>query len=297
MPSEKKVSVIMNCYNGEKYLEKAVQTVIDQSYNNWELIFWDNKSTDKSQVFLKKFNDKRIKYFCSDIHTSQYEARKRAVLECDGELLAFLDVDDWWHKDKLMEQVPLFDDPNIGFACCNYWIINERKRKKYIAFKKIYKGNVLERLLIRNFVGMSTLVIRKDAYFSLDYGFNPKFEIIGDYDLVLRLSTKYQLASIKKPLSFYRWHGENLGITKFDLNIKELGIWINDMKYDERFCKARNFNYLIDYVTFYRGLNFILNKDRRRAYREILSINNYSLKLKLFIILFLPIFIIKYLRS
>ena len=59
------VSVIMNCYNGEKYLKLAIASIINQKYTNWELIFWDNKSTDNSAKILKKFKDKRIKYFFS----------------------------------------------------------------------------------------------------------------------------------------------------------------------------------------------------------------------------------------
>ena len=66
---------------------------------------------------------------------------------------------------------------------------------------------------------MSTLMLKK-CYFDLDYGFDPKFEIIGDYDLVLRLASKYKLGATNEILSSYRWHGNNLGIVKFDLNIE-----------------------------------------------------------------------------
>ena len=59
------VSIIMNCYNGEKYLKQSIETILSQTYQNWELIFWDNLSTDNSKIILKNFNDKRIKYFSS----------------------------------------------------------------------------------------------------------------------------------------------------------------------------------------------------------------------------------------
>ena len=94
------VSVIMNCYNGSIYLGKAIESVILQTYKNWELIFWDNKSTDNSASILKKYRDNRIKYFISDTHTSQYEARRKAVLKAEGNYIAFLDVDDWWEPKK-----------------------------------------------------------------------------------------------------------------------------------------------------------------------------------------------------
>ena len=63
MKKDPLVSVIMNCYNGDKYLNEAIRSVIDQTYKNWELIFWDNSSNKKCFYLLKKFNDNRIKYF------------------------------------------------------------------------------------------------------------------------------------------------------------------------------------------------------------------------------------------
>ena len=63
MPSKGLISIIMNCHNGETYLKEAIQSVLNQSYKNWELIFWDNNSTDKSAQIFQSFQDKRLKYF------------------------------------------------------------------------------------------------------------------------------------------------------------------------------------------------------------------------------------------
>ena len=291
------VSVIMNCYNGVDYVEDAIKSVIAQTHNNWELIFWDNKSTDNSSNVLKKFKDDRIKYYLSNEHTSQYEARRRAVLEATGEFIAFLDVDDWWKEDKIEKQLKLFSDKDIGFATSNYWIINERKKNNKLAFKSIPSGKILNKLLKKNFIGMSTLMVRKSCYFALDYGFDPKYEIIGDYDLVLRLASKFNLASINQPLSFYRWHGKNLGFIKFDLNLRELEFWIEENKSKKIFCEQQNFKYLKDYTKFYIGLNKILNKNRIEALSYIIKINNIFFKLKLLIVILMPLFLIKFIRS
>ena len=74
-----KVSVIINCYNGSKYLQKTLDSLINQSYQDWELIFWDNLSNDNSKEIFKKYNDKRFKYFLADKHTVLYEARNLAI--------------------------------------------------------------------------------------------------------------------------------------------------------------------------------------------------------------------------
>ena len=65
MPENQLVSIIMNCYNGEKYLQEALDSIIDQTYKNWELIFWDNQSIDNSTNIVLSYNDHRIKYFYS----------------------------------------------------------------------------------------------------------------------------------------------------------------------------------------------------------------------------------------
>ena len=94
------VSVVINCYNGERFLKKAIDSVYAQSYQNWEIIFWDNRSEDKSAEIFKSYNDKRFKYFYAKKHTSLYKARNLAIKESSGELLAFIDTDDLWEKNK-----------------------------------------------------------------------------------------------------------------------------------------------------------------------------------------------------
>ena len=66
MSTEPLVSIIINCFNGEKYLRNAIDSVIEQTYKNWEIIFWDNQSTDKSAEIFKSYKDKRFKYFCAN---------------------------------------------------------------------------------------------------------------------------------------------------------------------------------------------------------------------------------------
>lgn len=70
------VSIIINCYNGEEYLDEAIKSVLEQNYKHWEIIFFDNNSTDKSSSILKKYKDKRIKYFKSKKNLSTLQSKK-----------------------------------------------------------------------------------------------------------------------------------------------------------------------------------------------------------------------------
>ena len=142
------VSIIMNCYNGEAYLDESIKSVLSQTYENWELIFWDNKSQDKSAEIFKSYKDKRFKYFFADEHTSLYKARNLAIKKSRGELIAFIDTDDLWVKNKLELQVPLFENSKISLVYGNLWIIkNDLKKKKLFIKKKSPSGFIYKTLL------------------------------------------------------------------------------------------------------------------------------------------------------
>ena len=88
------ISILMNCYNGETYLNEAINSVIEQTYDNWELIFWDNQSTDKSKVIFESYQDNRLKYYYAPEHTNLGGARANAFKYLIGDFIAILDTDD-----------------------------------------------------------------------------------------------------------------------------------------------------------------------------------------------------------
>ena len=102
------VNVIMNGHNGGEYLAEAIDSVLEQTYTNWEILFWDNLSTDNTRSILESYSDNRIKYFCAEEFTPLGEARNNVIEKAQGELLGFLDCDDLWLPEKLERQVPLF---------------------------------------------------------------------------------------------------------------------------------------------------------------------------------------------
>ena len=105
-----KVSIIMNCFNGEKFLRESLKSLFDQTYENWELIFWDNLSSDNSKKILQNFNDKRVIYFCSEHFLSLYKARNNAIQKCSGKYILFLDTDDTWISTKIEKQVEFLEN-------------------------------------------------------------------------------------------------------------------------------------------------------------------------------------------
>ena len=104
-----KVSIMMNCFNGAKYLRQSIQSVISQTHKNWELIFWDNMSIDDSRKIFESFNDDRLKYYKAEEHTILYKARNLALKKTSGDYICFLDTDDYWENDKIEKQLKKFE--------------------------------------------------------------------------------------------------------------------------------------------------------------------------------------------
>ena len=118
------VSIIMNCYNGEQFLQEAINSVYGQSYANWEIIFWDNASTDNSSSIAKSY-DERIRYHLASKTTSLGEARNFALNKASGIYVAFLDCDDIYLTDKLEQQVKFLGlESRVTFTG---WIDGEQK--------------------------------------------------------------------------------------------------------------------------------------------------------------------------
>ena len=189
MKDEPLISIIMNCYNGEKYLNEAIESILSQTYSNWELIFFDNLSIDNSSSIINSFKDERIKYFLSDIHyEALYEARIEAVNHSNGEYLSFLDVDDWWENDKLEKQIPFFKDQSVGVVCSNYIIHDYQNNVNYNFWTRDKPNGYIYSNLIKNYhIGLLTLMIRKDYYHFVN-GFDKRFHVIGDFDISLQIS-------------------------------------------------------------------------------------------------------------
>jgi len=228
---ESLVSVIVNCYNGEIFLREAIDSIINQTYQNWELIFWDNKSSDMSKSIVKSYKDNRIKYFLATKHTKLYQARKAALNKCNGRFISFLDVDDWWAPEKLSQQIKLFNNPKVGLVYSNYWMVNEINNTKKIAYNsELPTGKILSNLLNNYNIGMLTIVIRKSAALELDHIFDTNYHIIGDYDLAIRMADKFEFECIQKPLAFCRWHGNNEQIHQLNKHINELEDWSKKIK-------------------------------------------------------------------
>ena len=288
------VSIIMNCYNGDKYLKEAIDSVLTQTYQNWEVIFWDNQSTDGSAKIFRSYADPRLKYFYASKHTCLYEARNYAIEKANGEFFAFLDVDDWWCPEKLEKQVPLFDDPEVGLVCGNYWVVSERKKKQWARHKQASPtGRVLNDLLRDYFVGMSTLIVRRSALELLDYPCDPRYNIIGDFDLVIRLAINWKLNYLHEPIAFYRQHENSLSVTQRSRFLEETSGWLKEKGEVENIRSCGNWNLYNNNYIYHAAINQVLLGNKKPGYSLSKELPWGIPKMKLLFSLLLPTYYIR----
>lgn len=208
-PSEARVSVIMNCLNGERYLREAIDSVFAQTYTNWEIVFWDNASTDASAEIAKAYGT-RVRYFRSDETSSLGKARNLAIAQATGEYVALLDCDDVWMPDKLDKQVALGNaDSSIGLVYSDCLFIDQDGRVIGRCFKAAPPppGNPFIGLLTRrNFIPCLSVLMRRTVVEKVG-GFNPALGFAEDLDLFLRILREHKAAYVNEPLARNRRHG------------------------------------------------------------------------------------------
>ncbi len=284
------VSIIMNCFNGEKFLKESIECIISQTYKNWELIFWDNQSKDKSAEIFKNYNDYRFKYFYSKDHTTLYKARNLAIEKAKGDFIAFLDTDDLWDENKLKLQMYHFDKSKVGVVYSNCWILKKNGKKKLYVKKNLPAGNIFQELIDNYNVGILTAVIRKSIYLKLPKKFDERFWITGDYDLFLRLSKICLFEPVQKPLASYRLHDNNLSKLNKVREVQESEIWLNENKLDLNESQIKKVQKKVDYMKF-------LNYKIEGKYKDCISIlfnpKNNLLSIKNLILFLSPSFFLK----
>ena len=282
------VSIILNCFNGSEYLKEALISVQNQTYKNWELIFWDNCSKDNSKEILQSFKNNKFKYFLSKKHTSLYAARNLAISKAKGKFISFIDSDDIWESDKLKKQMQLFKEKNVAVVYGNSWIRKEKTNQKKIFIKKKMKEGYIHNDLLKSYnVGILTAMVRRSNLRGKKI-FNDKYNIIGDFDLFIKLSKKYKFKVIQSPVATYRIHEKNLSIQKKELEIKEYNNWY---KKNSKILSLENRKIIKDKIN---QLKFVRKKFNNNFFEALLFfIKNKKFSLKNLIILSTPKFILK----
>jgi glycosyltransferase involved in cell wall biosynthesis len=207
------VSVIVNIRNGSAYLREALDCVMSQTFTDWELIAWDDCSTDDSARIVAEYKDQRIRYFLAPQETPLGQARANAIRQATGQWLAFLDQDDLWTTTKLEKQMALADDSaGIIYGRTVLFWPGGRKRDYDQAheFRPLPEGDIFSELFRSAcFIAMSSAVLRRSAV--AEAGGIPEWvEMTPDYSLYVAVARRYPARAVQEVVSWYRMHGSNM---------------------------------------------------------------------------------------
>jgi len=210
----KLVSIITPLYNSEVYIEACIQSVISQTYTNWEMIIIDDGSSDNSAEIVKSIVDKRIHLIKLPENKGASFARNTAIEMAQGNYIAFLDADDLWNSEKLAIQIRFMEEKSISFSFSSFGFANEKGEllpKIMVALSSVN----YDKMLKNNYIGCLTAI-----YNCTELGkiYMPNFRKRQDWGLWLRILKKTNIArSVHQPLAYYRVGNESLSKNKIKL--------------------------------------------------------------------------------
>ncbi len=203
------VSVIIPCFNSSEFLSASIDSALAQSYPNKEIVVVDDGSTDNSSEIIASFKDKII--VVSQKNAGLPAARNAGVKVASGEHLAFLDADDYWHQDFLLELVHALKNDNAGIAYCGWQNtgLSGASGKPFVPPDYETDPDKLEKLITGVRWPVHAALI-SHSIFEESGGFNPLLESCEDFALWIRAATAHKLVLVPKVLAFYRHHGNQM---------------------------------------------------------------------------------------
>jgi glycosyltransferase involved in cell wall biosynthesis len=223
------VSVIIPTYNRSALLRKTIQSVLSQTFQDYEIIVVNNSSTDDSVEMIRSLKDPRIRVFEISNGGVIAKSRNLGLRNAQGKYIAFLDDDDMWVPEKLEKQAAYLDKhPEYQMVYSEVWRIDENDVRKELMpiNRKTKEGDLSEELLKGNFIPQLTVMIRRELLETVGFlNEDPGLRTIEDYEYWLRVGLMYKIGFINEPLGLYRVHssGMSKSVAEAMLTQKVLG--------------------------------------------------------------------------
>ena len=199
---KEKVSIIVPMYNAEKFIGKTIESVLAQTYQNWEMLIMNDVSTDNSlaivSVYAKK--DERIKIVNTEKNVGVVKGRNFLIDLASGKYIAFLDADDYWHNEKLEKQIKFMKEKNASISCTEYTRVkeNEEKINDVIIKEEISYNDMLK----NNYLGCLTVIYDAEK---IGKRYFKELEKNEDYVLWLEIVKDVDIIyGLKENLAYYR---------------------------------------------------------------------------------------------
>ncbi|MBI4095124.1 MAG: glycosyltransferase [Candidatus Liptonbacteria bacterium] len=185
------VSILMSAYNAERFIEKAVDSALNQTYKNIELVIVNDGSTDKTEEKIRRYRkDSRVVYHDQE-NAGVSRARNKAFELSRGKYITFLDPDDYYHPEKAEQEVRFLEShPECGAVYCHFISFYEDEPEKFLHYRRArFSGDIFAPLLRWNLINPNVLMMRREV-FAAAGGFDPGFRDAEDWDLWLRMARR-----------------------------------------------------------------------------------------------------------
>jgi glycosyltransferase involved in cell wall biosynthesis len=205
-----KVSVIIPTYNAMTYLSETVESVLRQTYPDFELLIIDDGSSDQTVQWISQLVDSRVRLI-PQTNQGVAVARNTGIAKAQGEYVAFLDHDDLWEPTKLEKQVRyLEDNPAVGLVHTWMVLVDQCGKSTGRVISSNAEGDVWKQLLERNTIASSSVMVRRCCFETVGV-FSPSRDLytVEDWEMWVRIASRYPFAVIKKPLLSWRQHANN----------------------------------------------------------------------------------------
>ncbi len=215
-----KVSVVIPTHNRAELLPLAVRSVLEQTFQDFEIIIVDDASKDNTKEVVQGFKDDRIKFLHRDTCGGDAVARNLGIAISKGEYIALLDDDDQWAPEKLEQQVNIFLNslPNVGAVYTGRVNIDGKTGEMLDVILAKKKGFLFDEFLNHFFITTSSVMLRKECFNKVGL-FDENIPYNSDFDMWIRVSKDFQFGCIEEPLTRYFIHQKTLS-SNFDLVIK-----------------------------------------------------------------------------
>jgi glycosyltransferase involved in cell wall biosynthesis len=215
MSAPPKISVLMAVYNGAVYLREAIDSVLAQTYRDFEFIIVDDGSSDESVRIVRSYADPRIKLHASLQNMGQTTALNVGLRLCQGEYVARMDGDDICRPDRFARQVAALDaDPALGIVGSAVWIVDAAGKHLDYVPQPTGDGAIRFVAMTRNPFHHPTVMWRNAAFSSRDLTFDERYQANQDLDLWARALPSIRAANLRAPLLSYRVHGTNISVLR-----------------------------------------------------------------------------------
>lgn len=263
------ISVLMPSYNHGKYISEAIDSILNQTFKNFELIITDDKSKDNSKSIIEKYQkeDPRIKAFFHEKNLGIARTLNEMVSKASGKYVAYVSSDDIWDKSKLEKQLAILNKNDSLAVWTEGEVIDKNGVPTGKTFTQVHlcssrkkSGDIFEELIYSNYIFVSSLIHKKEYAESTQFDEDLKY--LNDYKFMVNLARKYAYFFIKEPLTKYRIHRKNTVLVDERGYIKDRIVLVNYFlqEYGEQISKKTKAS-----LYFYLFQNYYLLKRKTQA--------------------------------